>query len=1168
MVLGNWLLFFEARLKLASMYRRRSRLRRPRRGYIGGAPLVCFAAAAEVLEYRQLLAAAVTAVSPNTATPSGGTQVSIVGSGFTGVQAIMFGSTAATGFNVNSSTSITAMSPSHSAGQVDIIVMASSGNSSANSADHFTFQTAGPQVTQVGPSTGSTAGGTAITITGSGFSSVSAVMFGTTAASSFSATSSTSITAVAPAHTAGAVDVIVVTSAGSSTVNPSQDQFTYAATGPTVTSLSTGTGTGSGGTSVTITGTNFSNVSNVLFGSTAAASYTVVSPTQITAVSPSHNPGTVDVTVVASAGTSATSSADQYVFTTPVVAPQVTSLVTTSGTTAGGTSVVIQGVNFTNITGVAFGGQAAASYTVNSPTSITAITAPGSAGIVDVLVTNTAGTSIVSSADKFTFQSPAPVVTGLNYTTGSTSGGTAVTIAGSNFVGVSQVYFGSVVSSSVVLNSPTSITAYTPAEGAGVIDVTVQTPSGTSVVSNADKFTFVIPPPVVAALSVASGLTTGGTAVTITGSNFNGATAVSFGGVAAAAFTVVNNSSITAVTPVLPAGVVDVVVTTAGGNSNTSVADQFTALVPPPTVTQLSTSTGATVGGTTVVITGTNFANVIGVSFGSVAAGYYQVNSPTSITAVATAQSAGTVDVTVTTLSGMSATSSADQFTFQDSSGSTGGGSTGGGTTGGSSGSSSTAVPTLLSLETTTGSTTGGDAVTIFGTNLSAVTAVYFGSVAASAFTINSDGAIVATTPNVGQVSNLPGTVDVTLQNANGTSALTPADQFTFSAPGGTPTITGLNKTSGSTAGGDVVTITGTNFTAASAVSFGDTPATQFLVTSDTSIVATAPGGADGTTVDVSVTTGGGTSTLSTADQFTYQTPVATGGTGGTGTSPSPLPTVTGLSVGNGSIAGGETVVISGTNFAGTTAVFFGSVAAASFDATSDGEITAIAPAVGQVSNLPETVDITVQNLDGTSALVTADEFTFNTPANPPTVTALSTAAGSTTGGAQITITGTNFSDVTGVSFVLPPTGSSPAISLAAASFQIVSPTEIVAVAPPDTGDIPDGTPVDVEVTTTGGTSAPTAADEFTFSSQAPLVTGLSASSGFTTGGDTINISGVNLDGATAVFFGSVAAASFTINDDGTITAVVPAASISPPSQGGAGGGVGWQWHRRSNIGA
>src|SRR5437016_4419225 len=82
-----------------------------------------FGLAAEVLEVRQLLSAAVTAVSPNTAQTSGGTQVNITGSGFMQVSAVMFGSTQCTSFQVTSTSTIVAYAPSHSAGNVDIQVM-------------------------------------------------------------------------------------------------------------------------------------------------------------------------------------------------------------------------------------------------------------------------------------------------------------------------------------------------------------------------------------------------------------------------------------------------------------------------------------------------------------------------------------------------------------------------------------------------------------------------------------------------------------------------------------------------------------------------------------------------------------------------------------------------------------------------------------------------------------------------------------------------------------------------------------------------------------------------------------------------------------------------------------------------------------------------------------
>ena len=81
-------------------------------------------------------------------------------------------------------------------------------------------------VTGLSPRTGSTAGGTSVTITGTLFANVSAVTFGGQAAASWHVDSSTKITAVAPAHAAGAVDVLVTTTAGTSE-NTSADDFTY-----------------------------------------------------------------------------------------------------------------------------------------------------------------------------------------------------------------------------------------------------------------------------------------------------------------------------------------------------------------------------------------------------------------------------------------------------------------------------------------------------------------------------------------------------------------------------------------------------------------------------------------------------------------------------------------------------------------------------------------------------------------------------------------------------------------------------------------------------------------------------------------------------------------------------------------------------------------------------
>ncbi|WP_280822736.1 putative Ig domain-containing protein [Pseudaminobacter soli (ex Li et al. 2025)] len=176
-------------------------------------------------------------------------------------------------------------------------------------------------------------------------------------------------------------------------------------------------------------------------------------------------------------------------------------------------------------------------------------------------------------------------------------------------------------------------------------------------------------------------------------------------------------------------------------------------------------------------------------------------------------------------------------------------------------------VPTVTSISPTSGPAAGGTSVTITGTNLLGATAVKFGATNATSYTVSSATSITATAPAG------VGTVDVTVANGSQISATSAADQFTYIPA---PTVASISPTSGPTAGGTSVTIAGTNFTGATSVKFGATNATSFTVDSATSITATAPASAAGT-VDVMVTTAGGTSSTVTADQFTYiATPTAT----------------------------------------------------------------------------------------------------------------------------------------------------------------------------------------------------------------------------------------------------------------------------------------------------
>jgi hypothetical protein len=350
--------------------------------------------------YTYVAAPTVTSVSPTSGPTTGGTSVTITGTNLTGATAVNFGATAATTFTVNNATQITATSPAHAAGAVDVTVTTAGGTSATGLGDAFTY-VGPPTVTSLTPSSGPAAGGTSVVIAGTGFTGATAVSFGGTAATTFTVDNANQITATAPAHAAGTVDVSVTTTGGTS-ANTAADNYTYVAA-PTVTSVAPSSGTTAGGTSVVITGTGFTGASAVSFGATAATTFTVDSATQITATSPAHAAGIVDVTVTTVGGTSATGAADQYTFVTPPSPPTVTNVNPASGPTTGGTSVVITGTNFSGVSAVNFGATAATTFTVDSANQITATAPAHAAGAVDVTVTAAGGTSSNTAADDYTY---------------------------------------------------------------------------------------------------------------------------------------------------------------------------------------------------------------------------------------------------------------------------------------------------------------------------------------------------------------------------------------------------------------------------------------------------------------------------------------------------------------------------------------------------------------------------------------------------------------------------------------------------------------------------------------------------------------------------------------------------------------------------------------------
>jgi alpha-tubulin suppressor-like RCC1 family protein len=256
---------------------------------------------------------------------------------------------------------------------------------------------------------------------------------------------------------------------------------------PTVTSVSPRVGAASGGAVVAISGNIFTGATAVRFGSTQATTFTVNSATSITATAPPGT-GTADVTVTTPSGTSPAGAFDRFTYQRP---PTVTKLSAKSGPVVGGPSVIVSGTEFTAASKVDFGQTDAPAFTVNSPTSITAVVPAGAAGMVDVSVTNIAGTSLASSKDRFEYL---PVVESVAPNSGSTAGGTGVTVTGNGFAlgsAATAFKFGTVKAKSVSCTSSTTCVVAAPAHAAGAVDVNATVNKAASAINApGDVFTY------------------------------------------------------------------------------------------------------------------------------------------------------------------------------------------------------------------------------------------------------------------------------------------------------------------------------------------------------------------------------------------------------------------------------------------------------------------------------------------------------------------------------------------------------------------------------------------------------------------------------------------------------------------------------------------------------
>jgi hypothetical protein len=388
----------------------------------------------------------VKSIVPDTAPPAGGTAVIINGSNFssstqTSPPSVSFGGVPAMNVRVVSPLQLVATVPPHASGSVNVEVTTADGISSSLPSA-FTYTESSPTLSNVSPSSGDTAGGTVVTITGSNFASGATVSFGGSPASGVSFVSSTQLMATTPPHAAGSVNVAVTNPDGASAMLPGG--FTFGTSSLTISSVSPNSGGTAGGTVVTITGSNFASGATVSFGGSPASGVSFVNATQLKATTPAHAAGSVNVAVTNPDGASAMLPGG---FTFGTVSLNVSSVSPISGPAAGGTTVTISGANFQAGVSVTFGGLAATSVTLSNSSAIIAVTPEHSSGPVTVTVTNPDGHS-ASWASTFAYHSidllwnapsSSPVtIAGYNVYRGNSSAGPFGLLNGSSPVAVTS----------------------------------------------------------------------------------------------------------------------------------------------------------------------------------------------------------------------------------------------------------------------------------------------------------------------------------------------------------------------------------------------------------------------------------------------------------------------------------------------------------------------------------------------------------------------------------------------------------------------------------------------------------------------------------------------------------------------------------------------------------
>ncbi|MEA2414990.1 MAG: hypothetical protein QOI58_1647 [Thermoanaerobaculia bacterium] len=490
--------------------------------------------------------AKIAAVTPKRGPANQITRVRITGERFAGVPGVDVGGNASVPAAATATT-IDVDAPAHGAGPADVVVT-NAGEPAVTLVDGFTY-VAQPTLTAVDPPVGRTAGGDALTLTGTAFEPEVTVTIGGNAAD-VQFVSTTTLTVITHPHTAGTVAVVATNPNGNS--RTLGGAFTYT----DLTAVEPKRGPAAGGTVVTIRGAGFAATDGVNFGGTAAAAVTFVNSTTLTVTTPAHAAGAVNVVVGANK-----TLTNGFTFST------VTKINPDEGARAGGLRVTIDGEGFGAGMTVEFGlHNNGLNVTPTSATRLTVDTPAGGPGAVDVIVRRQ-----TRLANAFTFYDPVVASNGaaafaaILPKIGRTAGGTPVVVRGVGFGDDAAVTIGG-QPATVTARTANEIRAVTPvgaAAGAVRVEVSWSGVGEHAVPVTAAQdaaFTYQDVMPV----EPAAGPAGGGTVVTITGAGFGDGLAVTIGAAAGLNVIVDSATQARATTPAVAAATVDVVVVREG----------------------------------------------------------------------------------------------------------------------------------------------------------------------------------------------------------------------------------------------------------------------------------------------------------------------------------------------------------------------------------------------------------------------------------------------------------------------------------------------------------------------------------------------------------------------------------------------------------------------------